>query len=170
MTTAKDQPTVTLFGREPVVAISLVVSVLIALLPLLGWTTEIVGSVSGALTILGGLVAAILTSRADQWLPLLVGAGQAVLAITAAFGLDLPDRYVTALVAVLTVIAGWQVRGQVTPARQSGTPLSVVLADDAHTQGTIRDAVARRAAQEREQASRGSYWHDDPTRGAKSDG
>lgn len=101
-----------LLGREPVASVSTVVALLIAVLPVFGWSTETVGSVAAALVLLGGAVEAALVS-VDRLLPLLVGVGKAVLAAVASFGIALPDNYVAAAMAVLTVFAGLQVRKQV---------------------------------------------------------
>lgn len=101
-----------LVGREPVMTVSTVIALLIAVLPIFGWTSEIVGTVSAALVVLGGAVSAALLSI-DRLLPLLVGVGKAVLAVVAAFGLHVPDNYVAALMAVLTVVGGLVTRPQV---------------------------------------------------------
>jgi len=101
-----------LLGREPVATVSTVVALLIALLPVFGWPSSTVGVVSAALVVLGGAVSAALVS-VDRALPLLVGVGKAVLAVVAAFGLHLPDNYVSAVMAVLTVVAGLATRAQV---------------------------------------------------------
>jgi hypothetical protein len=101
-----------LLGREPVVTVSTVVALLIAVLPVFGWSTEVTGTVAGALVVLGGAVEAALVS-VDRVLPLLVGVGKAVLAVVAAFGVHLPDNWVSAIMALLTVIAGLAVRQQV---------------------------------------------------------
>lgn len=101
-----------LFGREPVMTVSTIVALLIAVLPAFGWPTETVGAVAAVLLALGGAVEAALVS-VDRLLPLLVGLGKAVLAAVASFGVHLPDNHVAALMAVLTVFAGLQVRKQV---------------------------------------------------------
>lgn len=101
-----------LLGREPVMTISTVVALLIAVLPVFGWSAETVGTVAGALVLIGGAVEAALVS-VDRALPLLVGVAKAVLAVVAAFGLHIPDNYVAALMAVLTVIGGLATRAQV---------------------------------------------------------
>lgn len=92
--------------------VSTVVALLIAVLPVFGWSTEVVGTVSAALVVIGGAVSAALVS-VDQVLPLLVGVAKAVLAVVAAFGLQVPDNYVAALMAVLTVVGGLATRAQV---------------------------------------------------------
>lgn len=92
--------------------VSTAVALLIAVLPVFGWSTEVVGTVSAALVVLGGAVSAALVS-VDRVLPLLVGVAKAVLAVVAAFGLHVPDNYVAALMAVLTVVAGLATRPQV---------------------------------------------------------
>jgi hypothetical protein len=104
-----------LLGREPVVTVSTVVAALIAILPIFGWSTEVVGTVAAALVVLGGAVEAALVS-VDRVLPLLVGIAKAVLSVLAAFSVHLPDNYVSAIMALLTVIAGLAVRQQVSPA------------------------------------------------------
>lgn len=101
-----------LLGREPVATVSTVVALLIAILPAFGWSTEVVGTVAAALVLIGGAVEAALVS-VDRVLPLLVGVGKAVLAAVASFGIALPDNYVAAVMAVLTVIAGLVTRAQV---------------------------------------------------------
>lgn len=101
-----------LIGREPVMTVATVVALLIAVLPIFGWTSEIVGAVSAALVAAGGAVSAALVS-VDRALPLLVGVAKAVLAVVAAFGLHLPDNIVAAVMAVLTVVAGLVTRPQV---------------------------------------------------------
>ncbi len=101
-----------LLGREPVATVSTVVALLIAVLPVFGWSTETVGSVAAALVVLGGAVEAALVS-VDRLLPLLVGIGKAVLAVVASFGVSLPDNWVAATMAVLTILAGLKVRDQV---------------------------------------------------------
>jgi hypothetical protein len=104
-----------LLGREPVVTVSTVVALLIAVLPVFGWSTEVIGTVAAALVVLGGAVEAALVS-VDRVLPLLVGVGKAVLSVLAAFSIHLPDNYVSAVMALLTVVAGLAVRQQVSPA------------------------------------------------------
>lgn len=99
-------------GREPVASVSTAVALLIALLPLFGWSTETVGLVAAALVAVGGGVEAALVS-VDRLLPLLVGIGKAVIAAAIGLGLDVPDNWVAAFMAVLTVLAGLQVRKQV---------------------------------------------------------
>lgn len=101
-----------LLGREPVMTISTVVALLIAVLPVFGWPAEAVGAVVAALVLTGGAVEAALVS-VDRALPLLVGVAKAVLAAVAAFGLHVPDNHVAALMAVLTVVAGLATRAQV---------------------------------------------------------
>jgi hypothetical protein len=101
-----------LLGREPVMTVSTVVALLIAVLPVFGWPTATVGAVAAALVLTGGAVEAALVS-VDRALPLLVGVAKAVLAAVAAFGLHVPDNHVAALMAVLTVIAGLATRAQV---------------------------------------------------------
>lgn len=101
-----------LLGREPVMTISTIVALLIAVLPAFGWSTETVGAVAVALLAIGGALEAALVS-VDRLLPLLVGLGKAVLAAVASFGVHLPDNHVAAIMAVLTVFAGLQVRKQV---------------------------------------------------------
>lgn len=103
-----------LLGREPVITVSVVTAALIAVLPVFGWPAEIVGVVAGALVVLGGATEAALIS-VDRLLPLLVGVGKAVLAVLAAFGLHLADNHVSAVMALLTVVAGLQMRQQVVP-------------------------------------------------------
>lgn len=105
-----------LLGREPVVTVSVTVALLLALLPVLSLPTEAAGLVAAATVALGGVASAWLVS-VDRALPLLVGAGQAVLAAVASLGLELPDHWVSALLAVLTVISGLHVREKVVPAQ-----------------------------------------------------
>lgn len=101
-----------LLGREPVATVSTAVALLIAVLPVFGWSTETVGAVAAALVLLGGAVEAALVS-VDRLLPLLVGVGKAVLAAVASFGVQLPDNWVAAVMAALTVVAGLATRAQV---------------------------------------------------------
>lgn len=101
-----------LLGREPVATVSTAVALLIAVLPVFGWSTETVGLVAAALVAVGGGVEAALVS-VDRLLPLLVGIGKAVIAATIGLGLTIPDNYVAAIMAVLTVIAGLATRAQV---------------------------------------------------------
>lgn len=104
-----------LFGREPAATLGIVVAILVALLPVFNWSVEQVGVVAGLLTLIGGAITAALVS-VDKLLPLLVGVGQAVVAVAVAFNLNIPDNYVTAGMAVLSVIAGLAVtRPQVSP-------------------------------------------------------
>lgn len=101
-----------LLGRDAVVTVSLVVSGLIALLPVFGWSGERAALVSAALVAAGGVVSAWLVA-VDRALPLLVGLGKAVVAAVAGFGVHLPDNQVAALMAVLTLVAGLATRTQV---------------------------------------------------------
>lgn len=101
-----------LLGREPVATVSTVVALLVALLPLFGWSTEVVALVAAAIVAVGGGVEAALVS-VDRLLPLLVGIGKAVIAAAVGLGADIPDNVLTAGIAVLTVLAGLQVRKQV---------------------------------------------------------
>ena len=108
-----------LLGREPVMAVATVVSLVVAGLPVFGWSSEVTGSVSAAVVAIGGAVAAGLVS-ADRALPLLVGMGQAVVAAAASFGVHLPEGHVSALLAVLAILGGLATRPQVSakqPAR-----------------------------------------------------
>lgn len=114
-----------LFGREPSAAIATVVAILIALLPVFNWTGDQAGAAAGLLTIIGGAVTAALVS-VDKLLPLLVGVGQAVVAVAVSFNLNIPDNYVTAGMAVLSVIAGLAVtRPQVSPKQPPNATLYV---------------------------------------------
>jgi hypothetical protein len=101
-----------LLGREPVMTVSTVVALLIAILPAFGWSTETVGTVAAALVLIGGAVEAALVA-VDRLLPLLTGVAKAVLAVVASFGLHIPDNYVAALMAVLAVVGGLATRAQV---------------------------------------------------------
>lgn len=101
-----------LLGREPVMTVSTTVALLIAVLPVFGWSSATVGTVSAALVLLGGAVSAALVS-VDRVLPPLVGVAKAVLAVVAAFGLHVPDNWVAALMAVLTIVGGFATRAQV---------------------------------------------------------
>ena len=104
-----------LFGREPSAVIATLVAILIAVLPAFGWSGETAASVAGLITVIGGAVTAALVS-VDKLLPLLVGVGQAVVGVAVAFNVPIPDNYVTAGMAVLSVIAGLAVtRPQVSP-------------------------------------------------------
>ncbi len=103
-----------LLGREPVITVSTIVAMLIAVLPVFGWSTQQVGAVAAGLVVLGGAVEAGLVA-VDRVLPLLVGIGKAVLAVVASFGVQLPDNWVSAVMALLTIVAGLQVRNQVVP-------------------------------------------------------
>lgn len=107
-----------LLGREPIITVSTIVALLIAVLPIFGWSTEVIGIVAGALVVIGGAVEAALVSI-DKLLPLLVGVAKAVLAAVAAFGVHVPGNWVVALMAVLTVVAGLKVRDQVVPAKRA---------------------------------------------------
>lgn len=103
-----------LLGREPVITVSTIVAILIAALPATGWSAIQIGSVAGALVLLGGAVEAWLVA-VDRALPLLVGVGKAVLAAVATFGVQLPGHWVAAVMGVLTVLGGLEVRKQVVP-------------------------------------------------------
>jgi hypothetical protein len=92
--------------------VSTAVALLIALLPVFGWSTATVGTVAAALVLIGGAIEATLVS-VDRLLPPLVGVAKAVLAVVASFGLHVPDNYVAATMAVLTVVAGLATRAQV---------------------------------------------------------
>lgn len=101
-----------LLGREPVMTISTIVALLIAVLPVFGWSGQTVGAVAAALVLAGGAAEAAMVS-VDRALPLLVGVAKAVLAAVASFGVHLPDNHVAALMAALTVVAGLATRAQV---------------------------------------------------------
>lgn len=103
-----------LFGREPAVTVGIVVALLIALLPVFNWNADVAATVAGAIAVLGGAVTAAMVS-VDKLLPLLVGVGQAVVAVATAFSVNIPDNYITAGMAVLSVIAGLATRSQVSP-------------------------------------------------------
>ncbi len=145
-------------GREPVVAVSTAVALLIAVLPVFGWSTETVGLVAAALVALGGGIEAALVS-VDRLLPLLVGIGKAVVAAAVGLGLDVPDSWVSAGMAVLTVLAGLKVRdqvGAVQPPRDRdgreldgrGFPVGVLDATEPDTESRFREEweSARREA------------------------
>lgn len=112
MTARLRQLAARLIGRDPVMVPAVVVALLLALLPAFGWSTEVVGAVSAALVTAGGVVSAWLVS-VDRALPLLVGLGKAVVAMVTSFGVHLPDNWVSALMALLTVVAGLATRPQV---------------------------------------------------------
>lgn len=99
-------------GREPVMTVSTAVALLIAILPAFNLPATTVGAVSAALVVLGGAVSAALVS-VDRLLPLLVGVAKAVVAAVATFGVHIPDNWIAALMAVLTVVAGLATRAQV---------------------------------------------------------
>lgn len=99
-------------GRDGVVTVAVVTSAVIALLPVFGWADSTTGAVTAALTALSGFVAAAFVSI-DRALPMLTGLGKSVITVVLAFGVHLPDNYVTAIMAFLTVVAGLATRPQV---------------------------------------------------------
>lgn len=124
-----------LFGREPVMTVATIVALLLAVLPVFGWPTEVTGAVAAALVAIAGAVAAALVA-ADRALPLLVGVGQAVVAAVASFGVHLPEGHVSALMTVLAVLGGLATRPQVgakQPAHSVDAEGNTVYHLDPHT-------------------------------------
>lgn len=152
-----------LLGREPVMTVSTAVALLIAVLPVFGWSTNQVGVVAAGLVLIGGAVEASLVS-VDRLLPLLVGIGKAVLAVVVAFGLHVPDNYVAAVMAVLTVVAGLQVRkqvGAVQPARdRDGGVVAVGGVLDARVSDLGDDTRVQRGEFTATDPSQGALRHD----------
>jgi heme exporter protein D len=97
-----------IFTRFPVASVQgVIVPILIALVPVFGWTEGASGAVNTALLALGGVVAALGVS-VDAALPLLTGAAKAVVAAVLAFGVHVPEVWQAAGLSVLSIlVASW---------------------------------------------------------------
>jgi hypothetical protein len=100
-------------GREPAVFFGMVASVLMALALLLHLNTDVQSLVNAAILALSGLAAASFVSL-DAALPALVGLLKAVFALIVGLGGHLPDNTQVAILAVVTAVAAFWVRTQVT--------------------------------------------------------
>lgn len=100
------------FRREPAELVAVVVALLTACTLFLNLDVETQGVVNAALVGLGGFVTAALVS-AEKAFALLEGLGRSVIAVLLAFGIDLAPHVQAGIIAVLTVLAGVQVRDRV---------------------------------------------------------
>lgn len=100
-------------NREPVVVFqALVVPILMALSLVFGFTEETQGIVNATLLAVGGFVAALGVSVRSA-LPLLSGLVKAVLALLAAFAVDIPSNWQVALLSVVAVVTAYFTQSQV---------------------------------------------------------
>ncbi len=96
------------FQRFPVASVQgTLVPILIALVPVFGFSQEQAGAVDAVLLALGGVVAAFGVS-VDAGLPLLTGLAKASLAVVLTFNVHVPEAWQTAGLAVLSIlVAAW---------------------------------------------------------------
>lgn len=99
--------------------LSLLAALIVAALPVLGWSSDAESAVAAFVLALSGAVQAWQLGGADKFLPLLVGLGEALTAVLLAFRFEVPSNYLTAGMAVLTIISGLATRAQVS-AKQPG--------------------------------------------------
>lgn len=102
----------TIFGREPAVLWAAIAAVLQGASLLFGFDPQVQGLVNAALVALAGFATAAMVS-VDAALPALVGLIKAVLALVIGFGIQIPDTTQVAIMAVVTGVAAFWVRGQV---------------------------------------------------------
>lgn len=107
-------------------ALSLLAALIVAGLPVFGWTAPAQSAVAAFVLAVSGAAQAFLVGGADRFLPLLVGLGEALIAVLAAFRFEIPAHYLTAGMAILTVVSGLATRPQVQPHQVRGDrPLAV---------------------------------------------
>lgn len=126
-----------LFRRFPVASVQgVIVPVLLALVPAFLQDEKTAGAVNIALVALGGFVAAAGVS-VDAALPVLTGLAKAVLAAVLAFGVDVPERWQTAVLAVLSVLVASWTHTQVTAKLSAPSPAAAdALAELSRTSRT----------------------------------
>lgn len=101
-----------LFGREPAVFFGMLAAILLAVIMLLPWSAEINGTLNAAVVAATGLATALVVDT-DKLLPALTGLVQAVLAVIAAFGTDIPANTQAGILALIAAAAAFFVRSQV---------------------------------------------------------
>jgi hypothetical protein len=110
-----------IFTRFPVASVQgVIVPILIAVTPLIVHNENAAGAVNVALMALGGVVAALGVS-VDAGLPLLTGAAKAVIAAVLAFGVDIPETWQAAGLAVLSILVASWTHTQVTATQPANT-------------------------------------------------
>jgi hypothetical protein len=112
-----------IFGREPAVAIETLTAIALGVLLIIPMDTEVRGAADAAVLALAGLATAALVAN-ERVLPALTGFIKAVFALIIAFGIDIADPTQTGILAVVSALATFFVRQQVTaplpPAPPSG--------------------------------------------------
>ncbi len=102
-----------IFLRDPSVIIAVLASVAQVLVVFnLGLTPETSALVIAAITAAGGIVTAVSVSK-DKLLAAITGFAQSLFALLLGFGVELSADQVSALMAVVTVVAGAFLRTQV---------------------------------------------------------
>jgi hypothetical protein len=103
----------TIFGREPAVVWSFAAILTQALLMLAPWSDEVHGAVNAAVLAAAGLLTAAWVS-VDAALPAVAGLIKATFALVLAFGVQAPEKYQVAALAVVSAVSAFWVRTQVT--------------------------------------------------------
>lgn len=104
-----------IFGREPAALVGLVEGLLAVLLSfgLFALDQEQVAAIVAVVTAVLGVVTAYATK--DTMLGVIVGLGKSVLVLGAAYGLALNDSQTGALIAAITLLAGFWHRSHTSP-------------------------------------------------------
>src|SRR5262245_58072317 len=108
-------------GRDPIFVVQSVVAALLALTLFFNFNPTVQSLVTAVVVAAGGVVAAWLVA-AEKALPLLEGLARAVLALIAGLGIAVPANVQAGVFALLSVLAGFWLRGQVVAPVSSAPP------------------------------------------------
>ncbi len=101
-----------IFGREPAVLVEMLVAVALGVLLTTPLEPTVLGYANAAVVAAGGFATAGLVS-AERALPALVGLIKAVFALVLGLGVALPVNLETGIIAVVSAIGAFYIRGQV---------------------------------------------------------
>ncbi len=113
----------TIFGREPAVFVEMLVAVALGALLTTPLEPTVLGYANAAVVAAGGFATAVLVS-AEKALPALVGLIKAAFALVLGLGVALPVNLETGIIAVVSAIGAFYIRGQVV----APVPMKVVAA------------------------------------------
>lgn len=99
-------------GRDPVFVVEVTAAALLALSLFLNFSTDVQALVNAAVMAVAGVVSAWAVA-AEKAVPLLMGAGRAVLALIAGLGVDIPANVQAGVFAVISVVTMVIVRDRV---------------------------------------------------------
>lgn len=101
-----------ILGREPAVTIEMLVAVVLGVLLTFPMDPTVLGYANAAVVAAGGFATAA-TVSAEKALPALVGVIKAAFALVLGLGVALPVNLETGILAIVSAIGAFYVRGQV---------------------------------------------------------